>query len=80
MLSEAAVNYIKTLATMARIDTIRYTHGYSRMKLTLIAGGVAIVIAVILGVAIGVPLSKRSSDPALDTAKRILSEVPLIDG
>ena len=65
---------------MVRIDTIRYTHGMSKTRMLVIGGSVVLVLAVLLGVAIGVPLSQRSGDRALDTARKVLSEVPLVDG
>ena len=52
----------------------------SKTKLVAIAAGVVVVLAVILGLAIGVPMSKRSTESPMERANRILQEVPLIDG
>lgn len=46
----------------------------SPVRLGLKVGGVFVVLCIVLGVAIGVPLSKRN------TSKSVLDEVPLIDG
>ena len=54
--------------------------GFSKKRLLIIAG-VVVCLAVVLGLAIGIPLSKRSTDTDfLKQAKEILQEVPLIDG
>ena len=50
-----------------------------RMRCILITLGVLAVVAVVLGVAIGVPLSKRSTS-SRDKAIQILESVPLVDG
>ncbi|KAK6166558.1 hypothetical protein SNE40_023215 [Patella caerulea] len=52
-------------------------------KNRLLIGGVIgfVVFAIVIGLAVGIPLSKRSTDEEnLARAKRILNEVPLIDG
>ena len=50
-----------------------------RMRYCIIGFGVVALSAVVLGVAIGVPLSKRSTSD-LDKAIEILESVPLVDG
>ena len=52
-------------------------YGNHKKLLVTIALG-CIVLAIVLGVAIGVPLSRSSSN--LDRAKEVLSRYPLIDG
>ena len=49
------------------------------MRYILIGLGVLAVATVVLGVAIGVPLSKRSTDPK-ERAIKVLESVPLVDG
>ena len=51
-------------------------------KTILISVGIGIVVlAVVIGVAVGVPLSKRAAEsPHMALAKKVLSEVPLVDG
>ena len=51
----------------------------SKRKIFLALGLGAVVLAVVLGVAIGVPLSKRSTSN-LDKARELLEKYPLIDG
>ncbi len=51
----------------------------SRKKILLCIGLGIVVLAIVLGVAIGVPLSKRSTSD-LDKAIDILENNPLIDG
>ena len=54
-----------------------FTVGTNRTKTILIADGVLVILIVVLGVAIGVPLSKRSSG---GVAEEVLEAYPLIDG
>jgi len=51
-----------------------------RWKLIGLATAAAVLVSIILGVAIGVPVSKRNAESDLERATRILTESPLIDG
>jgi len=51
-----------------------------RGKKLLIGALVLVVLAVVIGLAVGVPLSKRSSDTHEATVEEVLQAYPLIDG
>ena len=63
-------------------DHLTFTEPAKR-KNWLVYGAIGLVVlAVVLGVAIGVPLSRQDAEPGtdLERAERILKEVPLVDG
>lgn len=63
-------------------EQLTFTKSKSRKNWFILIAAGLVVLAVILGVAIGVPVSRRDSgdDSPLGRAEAILKRVPLVDG
>lgn len=61
--------------------SLKFEQRTSVNKRIIIGVVIVAVLAVVIGLAVGIPLSKRDTgDPNLDLAHKVLSETPLIDG
>jgi len=73
-----STNSQQSLRETRSATDVEVTSSPSRWNKLVIGGSVVILLGVVIGVAVGVPLSMKSENEK--TIEELLKEVPLIDG